>query len=106
MTELGKRLQKARMTLQLSQDYVAQQLNLGRTAISQMELGKRKVSSDELARLSEIYRISADELLYGVPVSMPSQVFARAFNELEESDQQEILNLMEFKRMMKERKTR
>ena len=53
---------------------------------------------------SKIYGISADELLSGRPVEMPSQMFARKFSELDALDQQEILNLMEFKRMMKERK--
>jgi hypothetical protein len=31
-------------------------------------------------------------------------MFARRFGTLDESDQKEILNLIEFKRMMKERK--
>lgn len=104
MIELGKRLQKARTTLQLSQEYVAKQLSIGRAAVSQIELGNRKVSSEELEKFSRIYGISVDELLTGRPVEMPSQMFARKFAELDAVDQQEILNLMEFKRMMKERK--
>lgn len=63
MTELGKRLQKARTTLQLSQEYVAKQLSIGRAAVSQIELGNRKVSSEELEKFSRIYGISVDELL-------------------------------------------
>ncbi len=104
MTELGTRLQKARIALQLSQEYVARQLGLGRTSISQIELGNRKVSANELEQFSKIYQISVEELLTGKPVVMPSQVFARKFNELSEDDQQEILNLMEFKRMMREQR--
>lgn len=104
MTELGKRLQKARTALQLSQEYVAKQLNIGRAAISQIELGNRKVTSTELEKFSKIYGISADELLSERSVEVPPQMFARKFSELDEVDQQEILNLMEFKRMMKERK--
>lgn len=104
MTELGTRLQKARLALQLSQEYVARQLGLGRTSISQIELGNRKVSADELDQFSKIYQIPVEELLTGKPVVMPSQIFARKFNELSEDDQQEILNLMEFKRMMREQR--
>ncbi len=104
MTELGQRLQKARTALQLSQEYVARQMNIGRAAISQIELGNRKVTSEELEKFSRIYGISANELLAGRPVEMPSQMFTRKFSELDAVDQQEILNLMEFKRMMKERK--
>lgn len=105
MTELGTRLQKARVALQLSQEYVAQQLGVSRTAISEIELGKRKVSSDELQKFSVIYCVPIDELLSGHPVVMPSHIFARTFNQLDEADQQEILSLMEFKRMMKERRS-
>jgi len=103
MSDLGLRLQKARSELLLSQEYVAKQLNISRTAVSLIELGKRKVSSDELAVFSRLYGVSPDELLSGHPVEMPSQIFARRFQELDELDQNEILNLMEFKRIMKAR---
>ena len=62
-----------------------------------------KVSADELGKLSELFQIPADELLHGRNTEMPVQMFARRFGALDEADQQEILNLIEFKRMMKER---
>ncbi len=104
MAELGKRLQRARNSLQLSQEYVAKQLNIGWAAVSQIEQGNREVTSTELEKFSEIYGIPTDELLSGQPVEMPPKMFARKFSELDNVDQQEILNLMEFKRMMKERR--
>jgi transcriptional regulator with XRE-family HTH domain len=106
MTELASRLQNARNELKLSQEYVAKQLNISRASISQIELGKRKVSSDELAMFCRLYRLSADELLMGRSLELPSLVFARKFNEMDDSDQHEILSLIEFKRMMKEQKNR
>jgi len=105
MNELGMRLQKARIALLLSQEYVAKQLGISRSAVSQIELGKRKVSSAELGVFSKIFGISTDELIKGRPVEMPSQIFTRKFQELDEVDQTEILNLIEFKRVMKERKS-
>lgn len=103
MTELGKRLQKARTALHLSQEYVARQLDIDQPAISQIESGNRKVTSEELDKFSKIYGISANDLLAERSLA-PSQMFARKFNRLDVVDQQEVLNLMEFKRMMKERK--
>lgn len=73
------------------------------TAIVEIESGKRKVSADELGKFSELFQIPADELLNGRSTEMPVQMFARRFGALDEADQQEILNLIEFKRMMKER---
>lgn len=103
MRALYERIKEARTELHLSQDYVAKFLGVNRTAIVEIESGKRKVSADELGKFSELFQIPADELLNGRSTEMPVQVFARRFGALDEADQQEILNLIEFKRMMKER---
>ena len=103
MRELYERIKEARTELHLSQDYVAKFLGVNRTAIVEIESGKRKVSADELGKFSELFQIPADELLNGRSTEMPVQMFARRFGALDEADQQEILNLIEFKRMMKER---
>ena len=103
MRALYERIKEARTELHLSQDYVAKFLGVNRTAIVEIESGKRKVSADELGKLSELFQIPADELLNGRSTEMPVQMFARRFGALDEADQQEILNLIEFNRMMKER---
>ena len=103
MRALYERIKEARTELHLSQDYVAKFLGVNRTAIVEIESGKRKVSADELGKFSELFQIPADELLNGRSTEMPVQMFALRFGALDESDQQEILNLIEFKRMMKER---
>lgn len=103
MRALYERIKEARTELHLSQDYVAKFLGVNRTAIVEIESGKRKISADELGKFSELFQIPADELLNGRSTEMPVQMFARRFGALDEADQQEILNLIEFKRMMKER---
>ena len=103
MRALYERIKEARTELHLSQDYVAKFLGVNRTAIVEIESGKRKVSADELGKFSELFQIPADERLNGRSTEMPVQMFARRFGALDEADQQEILNLIEFKRMMKER---
>jgi len=103
MAELYERIKKARNDLHLSQDYVAQFLGVNRVAVVEIESNRRKVSAEELGKFSELFQIPADELLHGRNTEMPVQVFARRFGDLDESDQKEILNLIEFKRMMKER---
>lgn len=102
--ELYERLKKARTELHLSQDYVAKIVGVNRTAIVEIESGKRSVKTEELRRFSELFQISADELLNGRNTEMPNTVFARSFSSLDEDDQQEILNLIEFKKMLKERR--
>lgn len=101
--KLYERIKKLRTNLHLSQEYVAKILGVNRNAIVEIEAGKRKVSAEELGKLGELFKVSTDELLNGRQVEMPITMFARKFEELDEADQKEILNLIEFKRMMKER---
>jgi transcriptional regulator with XRE-family HTH domain len=101
---LYDRLKTARKSLHLSQEYVSNYVGITRTAIVEIEAGKRKISTDELAKFSKLYQISVDELMNGRNIEMPVQMFARSFVELDETDQREILNLIEFKKRMKEQK--
>jgi len=63
MVELGQRTAELRKRAGISQQRLAEMLGVSRTTITQIENGKRKVSADELARLSEIYNLSVDKLL-------------------------------------------
>jgi len=58
-TQLGNRLRMARERRSLSQQAVADALNLPRTAVTNMESGNRAVSTLELTKLAEIYGYSA-----------------------------------------------
>ena len=53
--ELGQRLKSARETIGLTQQQVADHVELTRVAISQIESGHRSVNSLELVRLSRLY---------------------------------------------------
>ena len=85
MRALYERIKEARTELHLSQDYVAKFLGVNRTAIVEIESGKRKVSADELGKFSELFQIPADELLNGRSTEMPVQMFARRFGALDEA---------------------
>ena len=50
MTKLNERIKKARTDLRLSQEYVANFLGVNRSAIVEIESGKRKVSAEELGK--------------------------------------------------------
>ncbi len=53
--ELGQRLREARERAGLTQEEVARQLGIPRTAVALFEAGRRKVSGLELARLAFLY---------------------------------------------------
>lgn len=63
MLNLGNRIKRLREQAGINQQKLAEMLGLTRPAISQIENGERKVSADELIKLSHIFGVSVDSLL-------------------------------------------
>ena len=99
-----EKLRNARVRIGITQEYVAKELNIPRTAVVQIENGTRRISSDELASLCNIYGVSADYILNMKSDNSSFKFIARSFDNLSESDQREIASLIEFKREMAERR--
>lgn len=98
---INERIKNFRNRLHLSQEYVANFLGINRATYTQMEKGKRKITAEDISRLSELFGVTADALLNENKISQPSTVFARSFEKLDENDQAEIMNLIKFKEQMK-----
>jgi len=98
---LGCRLRSSREFLGLSQEEVAEHMGLSRPAISNVEAGKRKVSTDELRRFSELYRRPYEYFLGEVsefPEDETTGALFRAARELSEGDKAQVLRFAEFLR--------
>lgn len=102
MGNVYERVKKYRNRLHLSQEYVSKYLNVNRATYSQMENGNRKITAEEIGKLSGLFGVSADTLLGNALESKPAILFARSFEKLDEADQAEIMNLIRFKEKMKE----
>ncbi|WP_160360567.1 helix-turn-helix domain-containing protein [Clostridium chromiireducens] len=100
---LNEKLKILRKELKLSQEYVANALGISRTVVTTIESGTRKVTSDELKAFSELYGVTLDELMYDKDVNNYAKKFARIFSELSDLDKKEIMNLIEFKKKIKNR---
>src|SRR5947207_279295 len=100
---LAGRLRETREYLGLSQQFVSDQTDIPRSAISDIERGSRKVDSLELKRLSRLYRypveyfLGDDEPAEGANVAT-LQALARAAGELTEEDQYQVLKFANFLR--------
>lgn len=101
MSTIYERIKQFRNQLHLSQEYVANCLGINRASFSQLENGNRKLSAEELAKLSELFGVSSDFLLSGANTEFPAAFFARSFEKLNENDKAEIMNLIHFKEQMK-----
>jgi len=63
MSKIGYRIKKLREQVEISQQRLAELLGVSRPTISQIENGGRKISVDELIKLSEIFGVSVENLL-------------------------------------------
>ena len=99
---IGERLRKLRKYMGLTQEQVAEILNLGRDAVLRIEKGERRIDLQELLNFSKLYNISMDELTSEKnDINSNNIVFARGFAELTEKDQKEIISLIEYKNILK-----
>jgi transcriptional regulator with XRE-family HTH domain len=99
--ELGARLRASREFLGFSQEEVAEHMGLSRPAISNIEAGKRKVSSEELKRFAELYRRPYEYLLGEAEEQVEdetTEALYRAARELSEGDKAQVLRFAEFLR--------
>lgn len=96
---LSERLKEARKLAGLSQGQVARILGMHRPSITEMELGNRRVSADELAKLAEVYDVSVSWLLGESPDSLDTQdprleLAARELSNLKPDDLDRLLKLL------------
>ena len=97
---LGRRLREAREYLDLSQDEVAQILDVPRTAISLIEAGRRRVDVIELQKLAEIYQCSVGYITgednAASQAAKSVAHLARAAQKLTDRDRDELIRFAEF----------
>lgn len=70
--ELGRRVREARLALEKSQDEVASELSLSRTAVTRIESGDRQVSSLELVSLSRVLDVPLTYFVEDRPAEVTS----------------------------------
>jgi transcriptional regulator with XRE-family HTH domain len=100
--DLARLLKEAREYLELSQDEVAKELGVPRTAISLIESGQRKVDALELQKLARLYQrpvgyFTGEEITSS---GLPEEVahLARAASKLSDQDRQQLAQFAEYLR--------
>ncbi len=96
---MASRIREARKAAGLSQGQVARLLGLQRPSISEIEAGRRRVSSDEITRLAQLFDVSSTWLLgEGVakldPHDTKLQLAARELAKLNPEDLDRLLGLL------------
>lgn len=98
--ELGKRLKEAREYVGITQEEAANHLNVRRSAISEMEAGKRGVGALEMKSLAALYERPTSWFTGEIEQHVPEDVafLARTVSDLSENDREELASFAEFLR--------
>lgn len=84
-TTIGALLRNLRMSKKITQQTVADAVNIKRSTISNYEIGRRTPSLNDLRTLAEYYGVGLD--YFGVtPPDEITEIIARARNVFEDSD--------------------
>lgn len=94
--QLHVRIKRLRKESRMTQEEIAATLHINRLSVGAIEAGKRRITADELSALCDLFRCSADELLFGKSKDA-FQPFFRTYEALSAGDKKEVLELMEFK---------
>jgi transcriptional regulator with XRE-family HTH domain len=73
------KIRKLRESKDLTQEYMANALNISQPAYAQMESGKNKISEDRLKKISEILEVDLDKLSSNEDFKL--NVYDNTFNE-------------------------
>lgn len=92
---LGKRLRQARDAAGLSQGQVAKLLKMHRPTITDMETGSRKVTAGELARFSELYKVSLEWLTGTETHNSKVKMAARKLSALKDRDLETAMRIID-----------
>lgn len=65
LTEMGKRIFERRKELKMTQESVAEAVNLSLQSISCIELGKKAIRPENLVKLCRVLNVSTDYILNG-----------------------------------------
>lgn len=98
--KLGERLREARKYLGFTQGEVAGRLKIGRSALSEVESGVRRIGALELRTLSKLYGHPVSYFLgdetVGSELSADLAHLARSASELSKSDKAELMKFADF----------
>lgn len=103
MDQLQKRIINLREKMDWSQAELARRLNLNKSTMNRIENGERKVSSDELAKLANLFDVTTDYLL-GKEVNSENKdpnllIATHVDDDLTEKQKQEVQDFIEFIKM-------
>ena len=86
LKEMGLRIARQRREQKLTQEQVAEQMNVSIQMISNLELGKKAIRPENLLKLCQVLDITADYILTGKKSPIDVQSIANKLSHLGDDD--------------------
>ena len=84
--EIGQRIRKYRKALGLSQEALAEKVNISKTYMSHIETGNTKLGLPVLVALSEVLEVRADDILFSAKEAKRSSMTEMILNTIDDCD--------------------
>ena len=84
LAKIGKRISERRKSMGLTQEQLAEQMDVSIQMISNLERGIKAIRIDNLIRLSEILNVSTDYILTGQYSNSDINILAEQISQLAE----------------------
>ncbi len=88
--KIGMRIRSYRKALGLSQEKLAEMIDISTTHISHIETGSTKLSLPVLVNIAESLSVQTDQLLYDYPVQNPTRTISKISEKLESCSDKEL----------------
>ncbi len=96
LVAIGSRISKRRKQLGLTQEVVAEKMNVSVQMISNLERGNKAIKIENLLKISEILGVSTDHILKGHVTDSVTHRFTKNISELTERDYKMIELLIDY----------
>lgn len=96
---LGKRIKEERIRIGLTQEQLAEKINVSTTYIGFIECGRRSVTLEKLILLADCFQLPIDALIHDAPVYTPTEAREQQlkflWNRASTENQEIILSIMQ-----------
>lgn len=96
LKEMGQRIMVRRKSLRMTQEELAEKLGVSTQMISNLELGKKAIRPDNLARVCGILGLSADFVLTGTHTKTAIDTVAEKLIQLTTEELQMISDMIDY----------
>ena len=96
LKEMGQRIMVRRKSLRMTQEELAEKLGVSAQMISNLELGKKAIRPENLAKVCEVLSLSADFVLTGTNTKTAVDAVAAKLTQLTAEELQMVSDMIDY----------